>query len=126
VGKDRGTVALESEEMSIAPPKAQPARVPLKVVSKDPVEGGKTSGKPPVLPKSYKKRPVAPASGDKVSAEKRTKMSAEEDRPGKKATTTGGQAKAAKPSKAVVPVRSAGPIVDLAMFDSGSNDSEYD
>ena len=70
--------------MRIAPPEAQQARVPVKVVSKDPVEGGKTSGKPPVLPKSYNKRPVAPASGDKVAAEKRTKTSTEDDRPGKK------------------------------------------
>ena len=78
------------------------------------------------MPKSYKKRPVAPASEDKVAAEKRTKTSAEDDRPGKKAATTGGQAKAAKPSKAVVPVRSAGPVVDLATSGSESDDSEDD
>ena len=38
------------------------------------VEGGKAGGK------SYeKKRPVAPASGDKVATEKRTKSSTEDD-----------------------------------------------
>ena len=126
VGITRGTVASASEEMSIAPPEVQPARVPMKVVSKDPVESGTTSGKPPVLSKSYKKRPVALASGDKVAAEKRTKTSAEDDRPGKKAATTGGQAKTAKPSKAVVPVRSAGPIFNLATSGSESDDSGDD
>ena len=79
-----------------------------------------------LLPKSYKTRPVAPTSGDRVAAEKRTKISAEEDRPGKKAATTGGQAKAAKPSKAVVPVRSAGPVVDLATSGSERDDSGDD
>ena len=44
---------------------AQPARVQLKTAYRDPVEGGKAGGK------SYeKKRPVAPASGDKIAAEK--------------------------------------------------------
>ena len=38
-------MALDSEEMGIAPPEAQPAHVPVKVVLKDPVEGDKTSGK---------------------------------------------------------------------------------
>ncbi len=53
---------------------AQPARVQLKAAYRDPAEGGKAGGK------SYeKKRPVAPASGDKVAAEKRTKTSTEDD-----------------------------------------------
>ena len=117
---------MDSEEMGIAPPEAQPARVQLKTVFRDPVEGGKTSGKPFVLPKSYKRRPVAPASGDKIAAEKRTKTSAGDDRPRKKAATTGGLAKATKPSKAVGPIGSAGPVVDLASSGSESDDSEDD
>jgi hypothetical protein len=73
-GKTRGTVALESEGMSVVPPEAQPARVQVETAYRDPVEGGKAGGK------SYeKKRPVAPASGDKVATEKRTKTSTEDD-----------------------------------------------
>ena len=64
--------------LGIAPAKAlaeaQPARVQLKTAYRDPVQGGKAAGK------SYeKKRPVAPASGDKVATEKRTKTSTEDD-----------------------------------------------
>ena len=64
--------------LGIAPAKAlaeaQPARVQLKTAYRDPVEGGKAGGK------SYeKKRPVAPASGDKVAPEKRTRTSTEDD-----------------------------------------------
>ena len=66
------------EDLGITPAKAlveaQPARVQLKTAFWDPVEGGKAGGK------SYeKKRPVAPASGDKVATEKRTKTSTEDD-----------------------------------------------
>ena len=64
--------------LGIAPAKAlaeaQPARVQLKTAYRDPAEGGKAGGK------SYeKKRPVAPASGDKVATEKRTRTSTEDD-----------------------------------------------
>ena len=44
-------MALESEKMgqpTFSLSKTQPARVPVKVVSKDPVDVGKTSGKPPL------------------------------------------------------------------------------
>jgi len=111
--------------LGIAPAKAlaeaQPARVQLKTVYRDPVEGGKAGGK------SYeKKRPVAPASGDKVATEKRTKTSTDDDRPRKKAAPTGGQATAAKPSKAVEPVKSANPVVDLGTSGSDSDESGDD
>ena len=111
--------------LDIAPAEAlaetQPARVQLKTVYRDPVEGGKAEGK------SYKKkRPVAPASADKVAAEKRTKTSTEDDRPRREAAPTGGQAPAAKPSKAVVPVKSAGPLIYLATSGSDSDESGYD
>ena len=79
------------------------------------------------MPKSYKKKhPVAPASGDKVAAEKRTKTPTEDDRPRKKSAPTGEQVTAAKPSKTVVPVKSAGPVVDLATFGSDIDESEDD
>jgi hypothetical protein len=111
--------------LGIAPAKAlaeaQPARVQLKTAYRDPVEGGKAGGK------SYeKKRPVAPASGDKVATEKRTKTSTEDDRPRMKGSPTGGQATAAKPSKAVVPVKSAGLVIDLATSGSDSDESGDD
>ncbi len=79
------------------------------------------------MPKSYKKKhPVAPASGDKVAAEKRTKTLTEDDRPRKKSAPTGEQVIAANPSKTVVPVKSAGAVVDLATFGSDIDESEDD
>ncbi len=96
-------------------------RVQLKTAYRDPVEGGKAGGK------SYeKKRSVAPASGDKVAAEKRTKTSMEDDRPRKKAAPTGGQAITVKPFKTVVPVKSASPVVDLATSGSDSDENGDD
>ena len=98
--------------------------VQLKTVFRDPGERSKAGGKTSVLPKSYKKkRPVASASGDKVATEKRTKTSTDDDRPRKKAAPTGGQATAAKPSKAVEPVKSANPVVDLGASGSDSDES---
>jgi hypothetical protein len=79
------------------------------------------------LPKSYKKKhPVAPALGDKIAAKKRTKTPMEDDRPRKKSAPTGEQVTAAKPFKTVVPVKSAGPVVDLATFGSDIDESEDD
>ena len=122
VGKVQRPLALDSEDMGISPAEAQaeaqPARVQLKTVFRDPVGGGKAGGK------SYKKkRPVAPASGDEVAAEKRAKTPTEGDRPRKEAAPTSVQATTVKPLKTVVPVKSASPVVDLAT--SGS-DSEVD
>jgi hypothetical protein len=102
--------------MGIAPAEAQaeaqPARVQVETVFRDPVGGGKAGGK------SYKKkRPVTPASGDEVAAEKKTKTATEGDRPRKKAAPPSGQATIVKPLNTVVPEKSASPVVDLALID---------
>ena len=79
--KEPGTVTEAGEEMTVAP-----ARVNLKTVFRDPVNSGKTAGKPTVVAKSYKKkRPVAPAAGDEVVAEKKPRVTAGDGRPRKKA-----------------------------------------
>ena len=111
--------------MGIAPAEAQaeaqPARVQVKTVFRDPVGGGKAGAK------SYKKkRPVAPASGDEVAAEKRAKTPTEGDRPRKEAAPTSVQATTVKPLKTVVPVKSASPVVDLATSGSDSDEDGDD
>ena len=111
--------------MGIAPAEAQaeaqPARVQVKTVFRDPVGGDKAGTK------SYKKkRPVASASGDEVAAEKKTKTATEDDRPRKKAAPPSGQATTVKPLKTVVPEKSAIPVVDLTTSGSDSDEDGDD
>ena len=64
-----------------------------------------------------------PLHREKVVAEKRSRTTAEDVRPGKKAAA-GGEVKTTKSPKAEVPVKSAAPIVDLATSGSESEDGE--
>ena len=65
-------------------------------------------------------------SADQVPSEKKSKTATEDDRPRKKAATTSGQAATVMPTKTVVPVKAASPVVDLATSSSGSDESEED
>ena len=109
-------MTAEGEEMTVAP-----ARVHLKTVFRDPVNSGKTGG----YKKSYKKkRPVGPASGDEIVAEKKSRITAGGGRPGKKTSTAGGQVKTTKSPQALGPGKSSAPIVHLASSGSESEDGE--
>jgi hypothetical protein len=100
--------------MSVAP-----TRVNLKTTFRDPVRSGKTGSK------SYKtKRVIAPATDDEGPVEKKARLTAKDDRPGKKAPTAGGKAKTSKPPLAVGLSKSSAPVVDLALSDSESEDDE--
>ena len=118
--KEPETVTAADDEMTVAP-----ARVNLKTVFRDPVKSGKTGGKLS-SGKSYKtkKRPIAPASDDEGVAEKKSRLTARDDRPGKKAPTAGGKVKTSKPLPALGLSKSSAPVVDLALSDSESEDDE--
>jgi hypothetical protein len=121
--KIRSPTDLNTEDAGPVPTEAQAEdqrpRVNLKEVYRDPVGGGRSGGK------SYKKkRPVAPASGDRMPSEKKSKTATEDDRPRKKAAPTSGQISTVRPAKTVVPVKAASPVVDLAASSSGSDEGE--
>jgi hypothetical protein len=113
--KEPETVTAADDEMIVAP-----ARVNLKTVFRDPVKSGKTGGK------SFKtqKRLIAPASDDESAAEKKSRLTARDDRRGKKAPPAGGRVKASKPPPAVGLSKSSAPVVDLALSESDSEDDE--
>ena len=108
------------EERAVAP-----ARVNLKTVFRDPVKSGKAGGKLTAVVKSYKtKRPVAPASTDEGVVEKKARVTARDERLGKKAPADGGHAKTSKSLQALGSGKSSAPVVDLALLDSESEDDE--
>ena len=115
---------LEDEEMSAVPSETQPTRVSLTSVTTNPVDLVKASGKPVILPKTYKKkRPVIADLGSKGIPLKKPKTEDDKDRPKRKATAIE-QAKVSKPLPAVAAVKAAGVIVDLATSSPSSDDDE--
>jgi hypothetical protein len=118
--KEPETVTAADDEMTVAP-----ARVNLKTVFRDPVKSGKTGGKLSSGKScKTKKRPIAPASDDESAAEKKSRLTTKDDRPGKKAPPAGGKVKTSKPPPAVGLSKSSAPVVDLALSDSESEDDE--
>ena len=119
--KEPETVTEADDKMTVAP-----ARVNLKTVFRDPVKTGKSGGKLPAVSKSYKtkKRPVAPASEDGGAAEKKPRVTAKDDRPGKKVPTAAEKLKTSKPLLALSLGKSSAPVVDLALSDSEDEDDE--
>jgi hypothetical protein len=94
--------------------------VNLKTTFREPARSGKPGSK------SYKtkKRVIAPATDDEGAVEKKARLTAKDDRPGKKAPPAGGKVKTSKPPLAVGLTKSSAPVVDLALSDSESEDDE--
>jgi hypothetical protein len=106
---------VADDEMSVAP-----TRVNLKTTFREPVRSGKTGSR------SYKtkKRVIAPAADDEGAVEKKARLTAKDDRPGKKAPPAGGKVKTSKPPLALGLSKSSAPVVDLALSDSESEEDE--